>query len=334
MTSSPDPTPIDLSDLRAADPVRMADLPRSSDPGAVALLHRVSATSSPSPTQARRGLRNRFVPLGAVAAAFLMVVVGFTVFSPSNTETALAAVKTAAQDVAAANSGRATTTFEVNGASNGVPDRAAGTAVLTYNGDNFAVNLDLDDLPEAFKNQGDGMGDLLSEVETRFVDGVIYGRGGPVEDWIAVELPSIFIDQIRETADPRSVLETVQTLVETKEVGTTTIDGVDVTHYQSVVDLDEKSLAESGWLAGVDSQIDVDTDGTLTVDLFVSDAGQLIKLDINGNLAAAEAADSMAATFSISTLFTDLNSVDPITAPEGVVPSPFLSGQLAEELGN
>ena len=334
MTSSPDPTPIDLSDLRAADPVRMADLPRSSDPGAVALLHRVSATSSPSPTQARRGLRNRFVPLGAVAAAFLVVMVGFTVFSPSNTETALATVKTAAQEVAAANSGRATTTFEIDGVSNGVSDRAAGMTVLTYNGDNFAVTLDLDDLPQELKNQGSGMGDLLSEVETRFIDGVIYGRGGPVDDWIAVELPSVFVDQIRETADPRSVLETVQTLVETEEVGTTTIDGVDVTHYQSIVDLDEKSLAESGWLAGVDSQIDVDTEGTLTVDLFVSDASQLIRLDVFGTLATTEATDSMAATFSVSTLFTDLNAVDPITAPEGVVPSPFLPGELSEGLGN
>ena len=328
--TSPDPTSIDLRDLRAADPVRMADLPRSTDPSAVALLQRVSATSPLTPTHARRGLRNRVVPLGAVAAAFLVVMVGFTVFSPSNTETALANVKTAAQEVAAADSGRATTTFEIDGVSNGVSDRAAGTAVLTYNSDNFAVTLDLDDLPQQFKNNDAGMGDLLSEVETRFVDGVIYGRGGPIEDWIAVELPSIFIDQIRETADPRSVLETVQTLVETEEVGTTTIDGVDVTQYQSVVNLDEKSLAESGWLAGIDSQIDVDTDGTLTVDLFVTDAGQLMRLDVFGTLAATEATDSMAATFSISTLFTDLNAIDPITAPEGVVPSPFLS----EELGS
>ncbi|NNF53455.1 MAG: hypothetical protein HKN03_03330 [Acidimicrobiales bacterium] len=334
MTSSPDPSSVDLSDLRAADPVRMADLPRASDPDAVALLQRVSAISSPTPAQARRGLRNRFVPLGAVAAAFLVVVVGFTVFSPSNTETALATVKTAAQEVAAADSGRATTGFEVDGVSNGVSDRAAGTAVLTFNGNNFAVTLDLDDLPQELKDQSDGMGDLLSEVETRFVDGVIYGRGGPVDDWIAVELPSVFIDQIRETADPRSVLETVQTLVETEEVGATTIEGVEVTHYQSIVDLDEKSLAESGWLAGVDSQIDVDTDGTLTVDLFVTGAGQLIKIDVFGTLAATEATDSMTATFSISTLFTDLNAVAPITAPEGVVPTPFLAGELFEEPGS
>ncbi len=328
MTDSPDNTspeigaPVDLTDLRSADPVRMADLPRASDPAAAALLQHVSAEAIPSPTS-RRSLRHRFVPLGAVAAAFLLIAVGFSLLSPSNTQTALATVQLAAQEVAAADSGRATTTFAIDGLSDGQAQRAAGTAVLTYNDDDFAVTLDLDDLPQELKDSHGDMGDLLGEVETRFVDGIVYAKGGPLDDWLAIELPALMTDQILETADPRSVLETVQTLVETEEVGSDLIDGIEVTHYRSVVDLDEQSLAESGWMAGLESQVDVDTDGTVTVDLYVSANGQLIKLDVAGNLAATETGETATATFSISTLFTDLNQVEPILAPEGVVPTPM-----------
>lgn len=318
MTSSPDP--VDLGDVRAADPVRMADLPSSSSPQAQALLQQTMQSAMPSAT-ASPGLRARLPLLGAVAAAVLLVVATFAVLSPSSTQPALATVKAAAQEVAVADSGRAVTTFSIEG-TDGVENMAsAGQIELLFNGDDIAVTLNLDQVPSQLEGEG---AEFFSGIETRIVDGVLYLKGGPSPDWIGLDLPQIALDQI-DTVDPRSVLDTVQTLVNAEEVGSDVIDGVDVTVYESTVDLSDPSLSTSGWMSGLEQQLDLETDGTITVTLSVDGADQLRRIVVTGDLTGGQDVDG-SAVFSISTDFTDLNTVDRIVAPEGVVANPMLEG--------
>ncbi len=318
MTTSPDP--VDLGDVRAADPVRMADLPSSSSPQAQALLQQTMQSAMPSAT-ASPGLRARLPLLGAVAAAVLLVVATFAVLSPSSTQPALATVKAAAQEVAVADSGRAVTTFSIEG-TDGVENIAsAGQIELLFNGDDIAVTLNLDQVPSQLEGEG---AEFFSGIETRIVDGVLYLKGGPSPDWIGLDLPQIALDQI-DTVDPRSVLDTVQTLVNAEEVGSDVIDGVDVTVYESTVDLSDPNLSTSGWMSGLEQQLDLETDGTITVALSVDGADQLRRIVVTGDLTAGQGVDG-SAVFSISTDFTDLNTVDRIVAPEGVVSSSMLEG--------
>ncbi len=318
MTTPHDPA--DLSDVRAADPVRMADLPSASSPQAQALLQQTMQGAMTAVPPARTGLRSRLPLLGAVAAAALLVAATFAMLSPSSTRPALATVKAAAQEVAVANSGRAVTTFSLQGSDGVDTMSAAGEIELLFNGDDIAVTLDLDDLPNQLEGQGD---DFFGGIETRIVDGVLYVKGGPSPDWIGLDLPQVFLDQI-DTVDPRSVLDTVQSLVAAEAIGTDTIAGVNVTVFESTVDLSDPSLSTSGWMSGLESQLDLETDGTITVTLSVDDAEQLRRIVVSGDLNDAQ--DDGSAMFSISTDFTDLNGVDPIVAPEGVVASPMLDG--------
>jgi len=318
MTASPDP--IDLSDVRAADPVRMADLPDSRSPQAQAILQQTMQSAMPTDASSP-GLRARLPLLGAVAAAVLLFAATFAVLSPSSTRPALATVKAAAQEVAVAESGRAVTTFKVAG-TDGVENlTASGQIELIFNGDDLAVTLDLDEVPNQLEGEG---AEFFRGIETRVVDGVLYLRGGPSPDWVALDLPQIVLDQI-DTVDPRSVLDTVQTLVATEEVGTDVIDGTDVTVYESTVDLSDPSLSTSGWMSGLERQLDLETDGTITVTLSVDQADQLRRIIVRGDLTGSQDAEG-SATFSISTDFTDLNAVDRIVAPEGVVASSMLEG--------
>jgi hypothetical protein len=313
--------PVDLSEVRAADPVRMADLPSSSSQHAQALLQQTMQGAMPNVAPSPTGLRARLPLLGAVAAAALLVAATFAVLSPSSTRPAVATVKAAAQEVATAESGRAITTFSLQG-SDGVENVAAsGQIELLFNGDDIAVTLDLNDVPNQLEGEG---AEFFSGIETRIVDGVLYLKGGPSPDWIGLDLPQIFLDQI-DTVDPRSILDTVQTLVAAQEVGTDTIAGVDVTVYESTVDLSDPSLSASGWMSGLESQLDLETDGTITVTLSVDDAEQLRRIVVSGDLTGGQDVVG-SATFSISTDFTDLNAVDRIVAPDGVVASPMFDG--------
>jgi hypothetical protein len=205
---------------------------------------------------------------------------------------------------------------------------AAGQIELLFNGSDIAVTLDMDQVPSQF--EGDGA-EFFTGIETRIVDGVLYLKGGPSPDWIGLDLPQIVLDQI-DTVDPRSILETVQTLVAADEVGTDVIDGAQVTVYSSTVDLSDPSLAASGWMGGLERQLELETDGTISVTLFVDGADQLRRIVVTGDLTGGQDVDG-SAVFSISTDFTDLNTVDRILAPEGVVSSSILEG-LGESTGN
>ena len=314
-----DPIP-NFDDVRAADPVRLADLPTASGPAAQELLaNTMSAPSVVAPTR----LRNRLPVLGAVAAAVALIATSFALLSPGNTDTALASVKAAAQEAAVADSGRIITSFSIDGNIDGTTDSAAGEVEVLFNRDDLAITIDVSDVPDDLQGQGT---ELLEGVETRLVDGVLYVRGGPTPEWIALELPQLFIDEITKV-DPRTLLQTIQTLVDAEEIGADTIDGDAVTLYQSTVDLNDPSLSSSGWMAGLESQLDLETDGTIVVEMAVDGADQLRRVTITGDLTEAQDGDG-SATFSISTVFTDLNNVDRIVAPEGVVPNSMLDGLL------
>ncbi len=317
MTSPHDP--VDLSDVRAADPVRMGDLPSAQSPQAQALLEQTMRSAMPDSTS--RPSRSRLLLLGGVAAAVLLIAATFTVFAPSSTRPALATVKAAAQEVAVAESGRAVATFSLEGGTADEQGSAAGQIELLFNGADLAVTLDVDEIPEQLQGEG---AEFFSGIETRIVDGVLYVKGGPAPEWIGLELPQFVLDQI-DLVDPRTILETVQTLVETEEVGTDTIDGDAVTIYRSTVDLNDSTLSTSGWLAGLETQLDLEADGAIVVTMAVDDADRLRRIVVEGDLVASQEAEG-SATFSISTDFTDLNGVDRIVAPENVVTTPMLEG--------
>ena len=317
MTSSHDH--VDLSDVRAADPVRMGDLPSAHSPEARALLEQTMRSAMPDPKSTAG--RSRLLLLGGVAAAVLLIAATFAVLAPSSTRPALATVKAAAQEVAVAESGRAITTFSLEGAMGAEQGSAAGQIELLFNGDDLAVTLDVDEIPEQLQGEG---AEFFTGIETRIVDGVLYVKGGPAPDWIGLELPQLFLDQI-DLVDPRTILETVQTLVETEEIGTDTIGGTEVTLYESTVDLTDPSLSTSGWLAGLETQLDLEADGTIVVTMAVDDSDQLRRIVVEGDVVAPDGEEG-SASFTVSTDFTDLNGVDRIVAPEGVVTNPMLEG--------
>lgn len=314
-----DPTP-NFDDVRSADPVRLADLPTASSPAAQELLTNTMSTRAVvAPTK----LRNRLPVLGAVAAAVALIATSFALLSPGNTDTALASVKAAAQEAAVADSGRIITSFSIDGNIDGTTDTAAGEVEVLFNRDDLAITLDVSDVPDELQSERT---ELLEGVETRLVDGVLYVRGGPAPEWVALELPQLFIDEITKV-DPRTLLQSIQTLVDAEEIGTDTVDGDAVTLYRSIVDLNDPSLSSSGWMAGLESQLDLETDGTIVVEMAVDGSDQLRRVNVTGDLTAAQDGDG-SATFSISTVFADLNNVDRIVAPEGVVPNSMLDGLL------
>lgn len=323
----PDRTdPVDLSDLRAADPVRLADLPRADSPNARRLLTDTISTT-PSPSTRPTGRFRRLLPAGAVAAALALFAAGFAVFGPSGTEPALAAVKAAAQEVAAAESGRVETTFRLEGSDGTDSGTIAGTAVLTYNDDDLAVALQLDELPPDLQRAS-----TFGALETRLVDGVLYARGGELDEWVAAEVPEAIGRELGTLVDPRTVLDTVQGLVEADVIGDVVIGGDTLTHYRSLIDLGDESLADSGWLSGLQTQIDVNAEGTVIVDLFVDADGRLRRLDVSGDVADADRAEHRAA-FSVSTVFGAFGAVPPIEAPAGVEPLAGLEGLFRSDGG-
>ena len=122
---------------------------------------------------------------------------------------------------------------------------------------------------------------------------------------------------VSDFVDPRSVLGKVQELTETTEVGRETVDGVDVTRFRSVVDLQDETLADSGWLPTDGAPIDAE--GVITVDLLVDDGGVLRLMEIGGDLRETVGADGTAGTgtavFTVSTRFHDLGADIEIEAP-------------------
>lgn len=353
-----------LNQLASADPVDRSDLPRAEDPSAQQLLENAMnqhenqnqdgrravspiaaagdenpyawpPTDSPatSPVTAtgtsgaieledRRSRRNPLMLLTA-AAAVLLLVGGLLVFSPDNTPPAVAAVHSAAATTADADSARVSTTWVLEGTDGAEAQNLVGRFDAAYSGDDVMFNVQIDeqnisDIPEE-----------LPVTEGRLVDDVFYvdfeGQ------WFAMDtdglIGSTFTD-FTDFIDPRSVLDTIRSLTDSTEVGTATVDGVETTHYQSVVDLGDDSLVKSGWMAF--DGLEVDTEGEVTVDLYVDADGVLRQFDLNGNVEDTTGSGE-SGTFDISTRFHDIGSDITVEAPADVDVIDPLQGLFGED---
>ena len=329
-----------LDQLRLADPVDPATLPSATGPEAVRLLDQVLApehdqalasepadraatptvvTSLPgSGAAARRrsGLLGRGRGAMVAAAAAVAVVAGaVTVLSPDNTPAAVAEVRAAAATAADADTGRITSTFEIDYADEELTDEAGGQVEVLYDGRDVALSVELDDIPDELGTEADDLVPLLDDI--RLVDDIAYIQEAEGE-WIAIDNGGLIGDVVERLIDPRTVLDTVQTLTEATEVGPADVDGVVTTQYRSVVDLGDETLAGAGWLAF--DGMGVDVDGEVTVDLYVEadgDEAVLRRLDLSGDLQAPEG-ETGEASFEIVTTFTGLDSDITIEAPADV----------------
>ena len=313
--------------LAAADPVDPGALPSGTDHAPQQLLENLMTTDSASGSTTQdpdqpvelldlpsvRGIdryrqpgRNRMRVLATVAAALLLAV-GFIVFSPDNTPPALATVHSAAQTTADFDSGRVNTTFTLDGSDGTESGSVGGDVLAEFSGTDIRITGSID---ESSMLPGEAEGVLPPNGEARLVDGVLYVSDG--EAWYAVETGGLIGQTVVDFVDPRSVLTEVEDLVETTEVGTVAIDGVDTTQYQSVVDVNDESLRETGWLP-VEAATGLEAEGEITVDLYIDGDGVLRRLGVAGDL--VETGGEGTATFTITTNFYDLGADISIDAP-------------------
>ncbi len=270
--------------------------------------------------------RRRWPMLVGVAAASAALIGGGLVFLPDNTQPAIALVHEAASRTSDANTGRIVATFSAEGSDQELDGSVVGEVTSVFDGEDFSLAIEIDDTSGVASEL---VGAELPVAETRLVDGVIYLNPGD-DKWFGVEAPEFLGTEVTDLIDPRTVLTTVQELVDTEEIGTVTIDGVDTTHYRSVTDIGDGSLTETGWVAGLASREGIDSDGLVTIDLFVDGEGRMRQLDITGDLSAAGEGE---ATFTIETKFLDLGADLDVVAPEGVEVSSIFDG-LAELEGS
>lgn len=341
-----------FSRLAAADPLDHDALPSATDPSARQLLENAMTTNTPhsanqgsdqtfgandrkvtdpiDPSEFRfdhkpaSKQRGRGMLVGA-AAAVLLLVGGLLIFSPDNTPSAVAAVHSAASATLDADTARITTEFTLEGTDGVESGEVSGQFDAAYADDDISFSLDAESL--VFDGPEDAPSpDDIPVSEARLVDDILYVQ---LEDqWLAVDTDGILGNVVNQFADPRQVLETVQDLTETTEVGNAEVDGVSTIHYQSVIDLGDETLAQSGWLAF--EGMGVDSDGEVTVDLYVDDDRVMRQLDLSGTVSDSAGSDE-AGTFHIATRFYDIGQDITVEAPEGVVPIDPLQGLLGDE---
>lgn len=255
----------------------------------------------PAPAAARG--RSRLMLVSA-AAAVLLLFGGLLVFSPDTTPSAVATVHSAAAAAADADSGRIETTFSASGTDGEENGSVEGTFQAAYAGSDIAFTVDVDAIEGA-----EEFGELpVSEV--RLIDDVIYVYEG--DRWLALDTDGLLGQMVTDFVDPRSVLQTIQEITETTEIGSATVDGVTTTQYQSVIDLADETLTESGWLGFEGAGIDAE--GEITVDLFVDEAGVLRQFDLSGDLQDTEGAGETG-TFAVTTRFFDIGSDITVETP-------------------
>lgn len=279
-------------------------LPPSAEVDGQAVLGLENDGVRPLSTARRTQLRGRGMLIGA-AAAVLLLVGGLLVFSPDNTPSAVAAVQSAAAAASDADTGRISTTFALTAEGGDTPiESIEGRFDASYSGSDVAASLQVDEQSGQF-DAGD-----LPVNDVRLVDDVLYVDNDG--QWLAIDTDGMLGGLVADFIDPRVVLDTVQGLTEASEVGPVTIDGVETTHYQSIVDLGDESLSQSGWL-GFEG-VPIEADGEVTVDLYVDGNGLLNQLDLSGDVEdPAESGES--GTFDVSMRFFDVGSDITIEAP-------------------
>lgn len=308
--------------LTRSNPVDQSQVPTAQSEAAQSLLSKITARPSGAgfdayvaPVNHVRTPTNpgRYRFLAAVAVAIAVVAASVSFLLPNNTEPALAVVQAAASETQQATSGRVTTTFALDG-SDGTDSAQveAEFEVLFNNGD---IAASVTSFSES-TGEADDIGDI-EEIELRLVDNVAYFKEG--NQWTGVDAPTFVSDMvIAEFADPTLVLEEVKKLTEVTEVGSETINGVETTHYQSTIDLsDGSTFNAAGWLGQLASEASVEADGVVQIDLYVGSDGLLRLLEVTADLEPSDSTVEAAAQFTVSTLFSDLNTDIQIDAPEG-----------------
>ena len=261
-------------------------------------------SNKPAPAAARG--RSRLMLVSA-AAAVLILFGGLLVFSPDTTPSAVATVHSAAAAAADADSGRIETTFAAEGTDGEESGSLEGSFQAAYSGSDISFTVDVDAIEGA-----EELGEIpVSEV--RLVDEVLYVNEG--ERWLALDTEGLIGQMVTDFVDPRSVLETIQEITETTEIGSATIDGVETTQYQSIIDLADESLSESGWLGFEGASIDAE--GEITVDLFVDQAGVLRQFDITGDMQDTEGTGDTG-SFGVTTRFFDVGADITVEVPADV----------------
>jgi len=304
----------DITDrLRQADPVDPNQLP---SPHGDAAQHQLSAIMDSSevtfaalpsiPRPERYRHRSRLLLAGA-AAAVVLLVAGLTIFTPGNTDPALAVVQQAAETTAETMSGRVTTTFSLHGIDGGVSEQIIGRAEALFSGADVALSVALSDETSLDPTE------VPSKAEMRLVDNDLYFNNG--SQWFTTEAPALVSETVIELADPRAVLSIVEGLIESEEVGSVDLNGVATTHFRSSLDLDADSVAALPLGALNELAAEIDIEGVVDVDLYVDDAGLLRRLDLSGDLNQPEDDGSGSATFEVVTSFSDLGADLTIEAP-------------------
>lgn len=336
-----------LRRLAEADPVDPTTLPTADDPTAAQLLDTILATAdadtghtihagnaAPAAEPAMAGPagtgrtgwvgRSRLA-LVAVAAAVLVLVGAVAVLAPDSTPAAVAEVHAAAATTASADTGHIETTFSLHvddegaGLVDGGAGDLTGRAAVDYDHSDLALSIQLDTVPTEVEQRG--LTELVGLEDIRLVDGVVYFRQG--EQWLAVETGGLLGDLVVQVVDPRTVLDTVQGLSEVTEVGPAEVDGVATTHFRSVVDLGDESLAEAGWMAV--EGMDVAADGEVTIDLFVDADGALRRFELTGDVRPDDGSPGRG-TFDVVTTFSGLGAERTIEAPADATPFDPMTG--------
>ncbi len=300
----------------------------SSRPGEFSPYHQPDSRPMVDPAGAdRRQPARRWPLVAAVAAAVALLIGAVATLAPSNAEPAVAAVQAAADDTAGAETGRVVTTFELDGRSEDESGTLAGAVTTEFAGDDLAVSIDIDEtrsteIPAREVAE-------LEQARTRLVDGVLYVAPDGTQ-WFGIQAPAMVSDGIARLTDTRTMLDQIKTLVEVEEVGSAGVDGTDTTHYRSEIDLDDQSLAESGWLPG-EGAIDVEAEGVIEIDLYVDNDGLMRRIALSGDVSPTDPTIDGAATFTVTTDFVDLGSDITIEAPEGAEMQEFGPGRFGDE---
>lgn len=332
MTESHPPSGPDevMTRLQAADPLAGQPLPHPDEPEARAMVASAMAAGEASALEpgaevihaqlpavnrrARSTTAGRWPLLAGVAAVVALVVSGLMVFSPTNSS-ALAAVHQAAEATAEAGSGQIDVRFALHGQERSeaapVELSVSGSLTALYHGTDLAVTVDLDELPDELTSGG-----VPTSVEARLVDDTLYANDGT--QWYWVNAPSTLGATVVELIDPRQVLGTVQELAATEEQGRVELNGIDTTHYRSMVDLSDQSLTEAKWLpVGV---AHIEAEGKVIIDLYVDDQGLLRRLVLSGSAQPASRDHVGDATFEVEIDLSRLGDDLTIEAPEGATP--------------
>lgn len=320
-TSNPQPeTDPVMHALKHADPVDHSQVPSAHSDAAQSLLTEItsrpagtgfSSYSSPAPKELPTSRPGRYRFLAAVAVAIAVVAAGISFVLPSNTEPALALVQAAAGETQRALSGRVTTTLSADGTDGTDAGQVDATIEVLFNDGDLAVTV------SSISSEGQDFSDL-QDMELRLVDDVAYIKAD--QQWTGLDAPTFINDLVlARYADPTVILDEVKSLTEVTAVGTETIDGVAATHYRSEINLAEgEPFNASGWLGQMASQLALETDGTVVIDLYVGEDGLLRLMKVTADIVPSDPSESGQASISVSTRFSDLNSDIEIVAPEGV----------------